>query len=151
MAGYLEDYGVEDARRGKLVKRVVVAALVLVVVGLTAYFTLRTYSGKRQIRAFLQELRSANYPAAYKLWGCTQDSPCKDYTFDKFMEDWGPKSQHPEAGSAELSKTRYCGTGVILTLKMPKGDELPLWYERGNGTLGFSPWPVCLPTPKGFQ
>src|SRR5690242_8049896 len=106
MAGYLEDYGVEEARRGRLIKRIVISVVVLAVVGGIAHFSLRSYSAKRQVDNFLLALRNKDYQTAYRMWGCTENSPCRDYTFDKFMEDWGPKGQHPEAGSAEIKKTR---------------------------------------------
>jgi hypothetical protein len=61
------------------------------------------------------------------------------------MQDWGPKGEYPDPGAAEIAKTRYCDTGVIVTLKPPKGQEVPLWYQYSDGTLGFSPWPVCAP------
>jgi hypothetical protein len=68
------------------------------------------------------------------------------------MQDWGPQSTFANASDAAIKKTRYCETGVIVTLSAPKGGDVPLWYERGNRTLGFAPWPVCaphIPAPEG--
>lgn len=143
MAGYLEGYGVGEERRERIVKRLVISAIVLVIGAIAMYFLFRTWPARHQANAFLDALRQHDYQTAYRLWGCAQ--PCKDYSFEKFMEDWGPKSGFANAASASVKRTRYCDSGVIVTLNSPQGSEVPLWYERHDGTLGFAPWPVCAP------
>jgi hypothetical protein len=143
MAGYLEDYGVEESRRSKFLGRMIIALIVAVILVIAGYFVFRTYPAKRQVRAFLSQLAKGDYPGAYRTWGCSP--PCRDYPFQSFMQDWGPKGEYPDPGAAQIAKTRYCDTGVIVTLKPPKGQEVPLWYQYSDGTLGFSPWPVCAP------
>lgn len=152
MAGYLDEYGVSDARRERIVKRLVIAAAVLLIAVIAGYFVLRTYPATRQVNAFLSGLRNRDYQAAYRAWGCAQ--PCRDYSFNNFLEDWGPKSAFGDAARAGVKKARYCNSGVIVTLGAPSGKELPLWYERSDGTLGFAPWPVCaerIPAPGAPQ
>jgi hypothetical protein len=144
MAGFLEEYGIADERRNKVIRRLVISALVLVFGSIALYFTLRTWPAKRQVNAFLDDLRRRDYQAAYRDWGCGQG--CADYPYDKFIEDWGPKSEFADARPAAIQRTRYCESGgVIITINSPKGDEVPLIYLRGSGSLGFSPWPVCDP------
>ncbi len=149
MAGYLEEYGTRDVRREKVTKWLVISVIVLTIAVIAGYFIFRTYPAKRKTEAFLEDLNRHDYRAAYRLWGCEQ--PCRDYSFEKFMEDWGPQSDFKNPSSAEIRKTRFCKTGVIVTLGYPGAKEIPLWYERSNGTLGFSPWPVCaehIPAPE---
>ncbi len=143
MAGYLEEYGVEEERRGKVVRRIVLTVIVLFVAGVAAYFVFRTYPAKRQVREFLAALSKHDYKDAYRIWGCEQ--PCRDYSYDKFLEDWGPKTDLGQSGGASIKRARYCDTGVIVTITSNKGNDVPLWYQRSDGTLGFSPWPVCAP------
>lgn len=151
MAGYLEGYGVDDVRRSRLFWRLILSLVLLLIIGCALYFGLRSYPAKRKVNVFVEDLRKKDYRAAYDLWGCTPTSPCKDYTFQKFMEDWGPQAiKNP--GAATIAKTRYCGPGVIVTLGFGAGSrDVPLWYQRSDGTLGFAPWPVCAPQPKAYQ
>ena len=152
MAGFLEGYGVEDARRARTLKWALILILSAIVIGSVLYFLLRSYPAKAKVGDFLEDLRRQNYRAAYEMWGCTASSPCRDYSFEKFLEDWGPKSPHANAAAASIARTRYCGPGVIVTVNFGKsGDDVLLWYQRSDRTLGFAPWPVCAPQPKAWQ
>lgn len=142
MGGYLERYGVGDERREKTIKWIVIAAIVAVIVCIVGYFVFRTWPARRHTEAFLDALRKSDYQTAYRMFGCEQ--PCKDYPFNSFMEDWGPKSEFSNPSNAAIKKTRFCNTGVIVTLHSPKGNDVALWYERRSAALGFSPWPVCV-------
>jgi hypothetical protein len=142
MAGFLEDYGVEEARREKTIRWIVISVAVLLVATIVGYFVLRTYPAKRHVEAFLTALRQGDFQAAYRVWGCTQ--PCRDYSFDKFMEDWGPKGVFGSPSRARITDTSFCNTGVIVTVAPSKGSDVALWYERSNGTLSFAPWPTCV-------
>jgi hypothetical protein len=150
MAGYLEEYGVADERRSKVIRWIVISAVLAAITGVTLYFTLRTYPARRQVDSFLEDLKRHDYRAAYRDWGCARD--CRDYPFKSFMEDWGPQSPFANAEAAKIKKTRFCETGVIVTVTAPKGEDVALWYQRSDGTIGFAPWPVCaphIPAPAG--
>jgi hypothetical protein len=150
MAGYLEEYGVADERRTKVIRWIVISAVVLAVGATAGYFGFRTYPARHRASVFLGDLSRHDYRAAYGDWGCAKG--CADYPFDKFLEDWGPHSPFANAPAASIKKTRFCDTGVIVTLSSPSGADVPLWYERSEATLGFSPWPVCaphIPAPQG--
>jgi hypothetical protein len=152
MAGFLDEYGVKDVRRERVVKTLVITVVALVAAVIAGYFILRTYPAKRQVNAFLDDLRNHDYQAAYRVWGCA--APCRDYPYKSFLDDWGPKSEFADAAKASVKRTRYCNSGVIVTLNSPAGKEVPLWYERSDNTLGFAPWPVCaehIPAPGAPQ
>jgi hypothetical protein len=147
MGGYLEDYGVADERRSKVIRWIVILGVLAGILALSGYFLLRTYPAKHQVGVFLRHLEQHDYRAAYRDWGCMQD--CKDYTYESFLQDWGPKGGY---SGASIKRTRYCETGVILTLSGPSRDDVALWYERRTGALGFAPWPICaphIPAPTG--
>lgn len=144
MAGFLEEYGVADDRRAKVIRWLVISALVIVFGSIALYFGFRSWPAKRQVNTFLDDLRRRDYQAAYRDWGCGR--ACPEYPYNKFLEDWGPKSEFADPGASAIKRTRYCQSGgVIVTINSPKGVEVPLMYLRGNGSLGFSPWPVCDP------
>jgi len=176
MSDFLSGYGVEQERRERLIKRAVLAVVTLLVLGGATHLALRTYSARRHVNQFLEHLRRQDYQSAYRMWGCTETSPCRDYTFQKFMEDWGPNSPHANAQAARIRNMSArscgpgvlytlgtlaahalgergcdCGTGVIHTVTFPGGEEVALWYERKDQTLGFAPWPACLPKLKAWQ
>ncbi len=142
MAGYFEEFGAGEQRRERAIRWIVISALVLVIGVISGYFVLRTYPARQSASRFIKALSNNDYRAAYRMWGC--DKPCRDYSFEKFMEDWGPKSEFARASATAIEKTRYCNTGIIVTLRSPAGSDVALWYERKDKTLGFSPWPVCV-------
>ncbi|MBL8215276.1 MAG: hypothetical protein JNK87_31440 [Bryobacterales bacterium] len=142
MPGYLEGYGAgEAARERKLFlwigSTVAVALLVTIL-----YFSFRDYKHEQTIKGFLNALRAQDYKTAYSFWGCTEAAPCRDYSFAKFTEDWGPQGANAKYISSGLSDTERCGTGYIGALGSEK-DQLFLWVERQNGVLGYSPWNGC--------
>lgn len=145
MSSYLDQYGVGEIRRERLVKRLAMFLLVLTAAAAAVYWYFRDYREERQVRTFLQLLREQNYQAAYELWGCTADQPCPQYSFDKFLEDWGPASAHGNIAAARVGSTRSCEGGIIQTLRFGPNDEIWLWVDRSNRNLGYAPWPVCDP------
>jgi hypothetical protein len=176
MSDFLSGYGVEEERRERLIRWIVLTLVVAVAVGGSLHLALRTHAARRQVKQFLETLQRGDYQNAYRMWGCTETTPCRDYSFEKFLEDWGPQSPHADARAARIVNInpRTCGPGVLYTLgaiaahllgergcdcgsgvihriEFPGGEEVSLWYERKDGTLGFAPWPACLPQPKAWQ
>ena len=144
MSGYLENYGAGDDKRERRLRKAALAVLIVAVGGVVAYFQFRNYREDRQFTLFLDLLSRKEYKEAYVLWGCSDAKPCRDYAFDKFLEDWGPQSRHANVSQAKVTRTRSCSTGVIKTLHFPD-DEVLMWVERKDGTIGFAPWPICNP------
>lgn len=145
MAGYLEGYGAGAERRLKMIRWTVISVVVVLVIGTALYFRFRDWAEEKQTKQFLADLQAKDYKSAYALWGCTEAHPCKQYAFEKFMEDWGPKSPHANVEQAKLAKSKSCAKGVIQFLEFPGQEEVQLWVERKDQTLGFAPWPVCNP------
>ncbi len=144
MAGYLDNYGAGEEQREKLIKRVALATLVVVIAAGVLYFIFKNYRQERQVKNFIALLERGDYKAAYALWGCTDANPCRDYPFNEFMKDWGPQSPHSDPKVLHITKSRSCGSGVIITLD-GKNQEDKLWVQRSDLTIGFSPLPGCPP------
>jgi hypothetical protein len=162
MPGYLDQYGAGDERRerrNKLIAIVGASALVLLFFWFIFFVwdkteilriesvarlaqILRNHRQENRVRSFFDLLARHDYKDAYALWNCTEANPCRDYSFNEFMKDWGPGGAQ---GGAQYSvvRSRSCGSGVIVTIDSRQNQEQALWVERGNLTIGFSPFPVC--------
>jgi hypothetical protein len=146
MASYLEAYGAAEenhARKVRLVKITAVTLICALVTGLALYGIFKNYSEERRLKVFIALLQKHDFTAAYRMWGCTETQPCPNYTFDKFMEDWGPKSSHADESSAQIGLSQSCGTGVILRVDYSSAEPMPLWVERDTKIISFAPWPEC--------
>jgi hypothetical protein len=147
MASYLEAYGATEEQRAKRIRLIKNSAIILsavIVVALIAYGIFKNYSEEQQAKTFVSLLQAHDYQAAYRLWGCSDAHPCPDYPFDKFLEDWGPKSAHADQSSAHIGLSQSCGSGVVIRLDY-KGSEEPvsLWVEHSTKIISFAPWAEC--------
>ncbi len=143
MAGYLDNYGVADVQRAKRNKQIGLAVLLTLIVGLGGYLFLHNRTEKRAVSRFLSDLSSGNFQEAYRSWGCTPSTPCRDYSFDKFMEDWGPKGQYGNVKAGHVTVVDSCGDGVVTTLEFPNSKPFGLYVDRKSEILSFAPWPRC--------
>ncbi len=139
MSDYLEGYGAGDERRGRMIRRILLALAAVAVLGLVGYFFLRDYSEKSLAKHFVAQLNAKQFDDAYRTWGCTDAHPCRDYNYARFLEDWGPNKSK---SGWKITDVDGCPTGVIVTIG-GGSDAMPLWIDRGGKTLGFSPWPEC--------
>jgi hypothetical protein len=142
MAGYLDQYGVADARREGRIKKIVLWSLLVIVVGAVGYFTFRTWGQERVVKEFLSTLSRGDYQAAYKMW-CTPEAPCRDYDQARFDEDWGPKSPYANAQAAKVDNVDFCDAGVVFSISAPGAMPVSLWVERATNIITFAPWPQC--------
>jgi hypothetical protein len=146
MASYLESYGAVEnqrARRIRLLKWVSIGVVCALFVGAVAYALFKNLGEEQQVKGFLVHLRNQEYQDAYRMWGCTEATPCRDYAFPKFMEDWGPNTPHANTAAAKISMSQSCGTGVLIRLDYPHAEPVTLWVERSTKVIGFAPWPEC--------
>ena len=146
MGSYLEAYGSREALRAKrvrLIKIVSISVVLAFVVGAILYSSFRNYGEESQVKSFLQLLRNGQYQDAYIMFGCTESTPCPNYPFPKFRDDWGPQSAHADAASASAGDAESCGSGVLVQVVYPHADTVALWVERGSRTIGFAPWNQC--------
>ncbi len=139
MAGYLDEYGVADARRNKVIAWIVGSVVLVGLLAITGYFVLRTWPAKSRVSAFLEALQKHDYQAAYGFWSRS------DYPYKQFLEDWGPSSPFASASAARITKSRYCDDSSIVWVAPQSGKDVALGYQRSSGTLGFWPWPEGCP------
>lgn len=146
MAGYLESYGEAEersAKKARMAKLFFVSLAGGVVLGFILLTLFKNYSEEQRVKAFVDTLKKQDYRAAYAMWGCTEATPCRDYSFETFQGDWGPKSPHANASLASVGEGDTCGTGVMVPVDFKGGEQVQLWIERGTQAIGFSPDPEC--------
>ena len=143
MADYLSDYGVKDSKREKRNKRIVLTVASLALVSLVTWYFARTFNEERTVRRFVSLLASQDYKGAHALWGCTDQTPCRDYKYERFLEDWGPKSPYAKADTIETTLAEPCGNSVWITLKTPTTEEMALAIDPETKLLGFAPAARC--------
>jgi hypothetical protein len=147
MPSYLETYGAAEEHRAKRIHLLKNAAIVLVsviAVALIAYGVFKNRSEEQQAKTFVSLLQKHDYQGAYRLWGCSDTHPCQDYPFDKFMDDWGPKSAHADQSSAKIGLSQSCGSGVVIRLDYQGSEEpVTLDIERSTNIISFAPWAEC--------
>ena len=141
--GYLDEYGAGDEMRERRVKHLILAGLGLLLLVFVAFLVFHNRAEKALVEQFGALLVKKDHKAAYQLWGCSDDKPCREYPFQRFMEDWGPGSPHGEITSYRVVRAGACGSGVIVTLEVGGKRWEKLWVERSDNTIGFSPWPRC--------
>lgn len=143
MAGYLDEYGVADARREQHVKRIAIGLMIVVLVGLGVFFFFRNRAEERAMDRFLAALRDKRYQEAYAMWGCTPQTPCPYYSPERFTEDWGPSGNYKSAERMKIENVDACDTGVVFDVSYPGSDDQGLWVERKTKFISYAPWARC--------
>ncbi len=144
MSQYLENCGHGQERRGKIIKWTVLGTLAVVVLGTVSYFGFRNYSKRQALSHFFELLEKKDYRAAHALWGCTEQNPCRDYSFERFMQDWGPNSPAAHPAAAKLISKATCGpffhpTGILRIYEFSPNYSASLWVNADTETIGFAP------------
>jgi hypothetical protein len=139
MGSYLQQYGAGDERRIRIIKRIVLAAAILIILAIGAYLFFRNYPEKQVVKHFLGLVNGHQYEAAYHNWGCTPEHPCRDYDFNRFMQDWGAKVSSPWS----IASIDGCKTFVTVNVQANGAELQSLAVERGTHSMSFAPAPEC--------
>src|SRR5579863_2089043 len=89
---YLDQYGVAEVKRERVLSRTILSLIALVAVSGFLYFWFKNYTEEKRVREFLAALEQGDYAQAYTYWGCSVQAPCPNYAFPSFLEDWGQSS-----------------------------------------------------------
>src|SRR6185503_8332292 len=112
MPGFMEGYGVKEARRGRLILRILLSVVGVAVLGTAGYFYFRTWNEERVFARFKQTLSKQDYDAGYRMW-CSATDPCPGYSLEKFKADWSPPSPYANLDAANVEHIDFCTNGVV--------------------------------------
>jgi hypothetical protein len=141
---YFAGYGEAEERRSRWTKWLLRGLLAAIVLGVPGYFFLRNLPKRQKLDAFVERLGAKDYRAAYTLWGCTEQTPCRDYSFERFQRDFGPGGSSEQLPKAKLLTKATCGgifdvTGILRVYELPSGERVSLWVNAQDGNIGFAP------------
>lgn len=142
--GYLAGYGAGEGRRAGLIGKAVWGLFGGLLVCCVLWFGFRNFAARSKLDSFIELLQAKDYPKAYALWGCTEATPCRDYSFERFMRDWGPESPAANAQSATVVNKATCGgilinTGVLRIYRFGADHVVNLWVDKSDGNVTFAP------------
>jgi len=137
-SSYLEGYGVEDERRGRIIRYLIFGVGIVLVLALLGYWMLRDYSEKQVAKTFLAELNEHNYQVAYSTW-CPK--PCEHYDYARFAVDWGADKK--TSPPWKIDSTDSCKAFLTVNVTADGAELQSLSVERGTHVLSFAPAPEC--------
>ncbi|MGC2659644.1 MAG: hypothetical protein WA324_16925 [Bryobacteraceae bacterium] len=141
MGSYLQSYGAGDEERIRLIKRIVIIFAAVVVLAIVAYFLLKDYTEKSKAKEFLALVNSHRYEQAYQIWGCTPATPCRDYSYQNFLDDWGPKKAN---SPWKIASTDSCRDFYTVDVEHVGSDLQSIMVARNSPhVMGFAPSPEC--------
>lgn len=143
MAGYLDQYGAGEDQRNTIIVRTVVILVVAAIAISLGWYLFKNHHQEAVVKRFITDLRHGDLGAAYRDWGCAAGKGCAGYPFDKFMSDWGPGNNAPDASTLRLTDSESCNNGVLLTVDVNRRREEVLWVDKGGDSISFAPYPVC--------
>lgn len=137
---FLAEYGQADRRYEKIIAIAGYTLLAAIVLGSVYWLFFRNWREEHRVDQFLTLLEQSKYEQAYELWGCSTEQPCPNYSYEKFMEDWGPNSPLGAVKSYEVGRSYSQESGVIILVQV-NGHRIPnLWVEKDDRVIGFSPY-----------
>jgi hypothetical protein len=141
MGSYLQNYGVDEYRRNRTIKWIILSAIGVAVLALTGYLLFHNHAEKQVVNRFLSHVNAHDFDTAYREWGCTPDHPCANYDRGRFMEDWGPAKKI--SSPWKISTVEGCKSFVTINVQADGAELQSLAVERDNLSLGFAPSPEC--------
>lgn len=143
----------EEQRESKIRRYVIMAVVFIALVAGASWYLLRYYQEKDTVRHFLNEVAAGNMQEAYKIW-----KPSPSYSFNDFLQDWGPNGYYGPVRSYHIERTtrRSDSNGVDVIVDVssektfPSGGSAADQNEVKEVDLGvrFSDQSISFPPPS---
>ena len=141
MGGYLQQYGAGEEQRIRVIKWIILGVVGAIVIAIAAYFIFHNYAEKRVVNHFLTDVNDRDYQAAYRDWGCTARHPCPNYTYSRFLQDWGPTQNVTPPW--RVQSTDSCKEFLTANVQAQGSELQSLAVMRSDHSLSFAPAPEC--------
>ena len=137
--------------KSKLRRYILTGAVFVVLIGAGLWWIFRFYSEKRTVRLFLDNVVAGEMQKAYQMW-----KPSSSYSYQDFLEDWGPGGFYGPVKSYRLesAEQKSGASGVIIvvelsqyspfpdpddTVKSRRNKEARIWVESTDLSMSFAP------------
>lgn len=150
-----------DAARARKRRNIILIAVAIVLVIFVVWWLNRFWPEEHIVNQFFDALQQQKYEQAYGIW--MHDPDWKQhpdrftrYSYNDFVKDWGPggewgivKSHHLDctavpSGYSGTPWATASGVVVVVTVNERVADKANVWVQKGDKTLGFSPFTaVC--------
>jgi hypothetical protein len=141
VGSYLQSYGAGEERRNRTIKWLIISVIAVLLLAWFSYLFLHDYFETKTVKSFLAEVNSKDYQAAYRDWGCTEATPCPNYDFKRFLEDWGPNKKI--SSPWKVDSVEGCQTFVTVNVTAKGSEVQSLGVERGSKTVMYAPAAEC--------
>ena len=141
MGSFLQHYGIEEYRRNRTIKWIILSCLGVALLVFIGYLVFHNYAEKQVVNRFISQLNSHDYDGAYSDWGCTPQHPCPNYDRGRFMADWGPSKK--SSAPWKVASVDGCKTFVTVNVQAQGSELQSLSVQRSDKSLGFAPSPEC--------
>jgi hypothetical protein len=141
MGSYLQTYGAGEERRNRIVKILILSFIGLLILLWALYLFFHNYYEKQTVLQFLGEVNKHDYASAYADWGCTTAAPCKNYDYNRFLQDWGPDKKI--SSPWKIVSVDGCKAFVTVNVQASGSELESLGVQRGSKTLTFAPAAEC--------
>lgn len=142
-----------DPRPRQRMVRLILAAVVVVILAVVAYFVFRFQGQKNAINQFFAAIEAKDFEKAYGLYNADPDwkqHPQKynNYTFNQFYLTWGPSGDYGAITSHKIECTVdpnkrgfRSPSGVVIVVRINnRGDRTEsLWVEKKNNAISEPP------------
>jgi len=133
----------------KLKRRLIMVAVFIALGGAGLWWLLRYHTEKVTVYHFLSAVEAGDMQRAYQIW-----KPVPSYTYDRFLQDWGPSGFYGPVKSFNVKDTDHpkgCSCVIIITevspyqpfpeksdfVKQQKTQEIRLRVEYQDQSIGF--------------
>jgi len=124
-----------DLRSEQQKRRWIFGIVYILLAACFLYFEFRNLPQEWQVDSFLSAIQQQVHQKAYEIW-----KPAPSYTFQHFMEDWGPDGFIGQVNSFEIDNASSQGSGVLIFTVLNGNKPLLLWAEKSDKSLSFSPF-----------
>ena len=143
MSGYLQNYGVGEERRNRIIKWLIISGVSVVSDRRgSRYLFLHNYFETQTVKTFLAEVNSRQYDAAYHDWGCSElPRRVRTTTTKDFWKTGGPEKKTTSPWKVE--SVEGCTSFVTVNVQAQGSELQSLGVLRGAKTVMYAPSPEC--------